>query len=125
VDGIRKTIYVPSQEIWDDVKAKADGMGLSISQYLLGGKHVSSQLDRIESMLKEIPVLKKTRQLIEPKPKDYKTSSEVPNIERESVARILAAGQAKLDAARKGRSIKKDKIAEVKGFNPQPKGGKK
>ena len=38
--GIRKTIYVPSQKVWDEVLLKAKSMGLSMSQYLLGGNHV-------------------------------------------------------------------------------------
>jgi hypothetical protein len=56
-------------------------------------------------------------------------SDEILRQEAHHTAKILKAeGQAKLDAARKGRSIKKDKIAKVKAiqFNPNPKGtGKK
>lgn len=36
--GIRKTIYVPSQEVWNRVKKEASKRGLSVSQYLLGGE---------------------------------------------------------------------------------------
>jgi len=52
---MRKTIYVSSQKEWDEVVLKSKSIGLSISQYLLGGKHVgNSQLDRIEAMLNRL-----------------------------------------------------------------------
>ena len=53
---MRKTIYVPSQEVWDEVKRKADEAGTTVSKYLLGSNHVpdlwvGDQLDRIEEKL--------------------------------------------------------------------------
>ena len=53
---MRKTIYVPSQEVWDEVKRKADEAGITVSKYLLGStNHVpNSQLDRIEKKLDSI-----------------------------------------------------------------------
>jgi len=56
----------------------------------------------------------------EPLPEDVKRKE---NAE----AKIIAEGQKKLDAKRKGRSIKKDKIADVREsgfFKPMPKGEK-
>ena len=49
----RKTIYVKNDEVWEDIKRKSAGMGLSISEYLLGAKHApnASQLDRIEEKI--------------------------------------------------------------------------
>ena len=37
---MRKTIYVKSQDQWDEVKSKSKSMGLSISEYLLGVKNI-------------------------------------------------------------------------------------
>ena len=53
---MRKTIYVPSQEVWDEVKRKADEAGTTVSKYLLGSNHVpdlwvGDQLDRIEEKI--------------------------------------------------------------------------
>ena len=70
--GVRKTIYVPSQEVWDGVKLEAKKRGLSVSQYLLGGKvkpipvkdvsnevldilkHIRDQVDKLCSLPPEV-----------------------------------------------------------------------
>ena len=69
---MRKTIYVPSEEVWKAVKEKAKGMKLSVSQYLLGGNHVpekvsAGQLDRLEVAIKslETRIVQETKGLVE------------------------------------------------------------
>ncbi len=131
---MRKTIYVPNEEVWDEVKRNAESKGLSVSQYLLvgnGGTFIAGgmdlcapdQLDRIESKLDLLI------------PKGMPESAMRGRLEQEgdatddkSETQIIADGQAKLDAARKERgSIKKEKIAKVRSqvdFKPNPKGGK-
>ena len=63
---MRKTIYISSQSQWDEVKDSAKGMGLSVSQYLLGGRPDQKveeagvlesdigQLDRIEDKIDKL-----------------------------------------------------------------------
>ena len=63
-DGIRKTIYVPSQGVWEAIKGAAEKDGISISRYIirqcLGSRIVSKttasteQLDRIEGKIDKL-----------------------------------------------------------------------
>jgi hypothetical protein len=118
---MRKTIYVPNEKVWVDVQKTAGSMNLSVSQYLLGGEHMprKSQLDRMESKIDLlIPKGKFGKPMIDDS--GYKEAQESSN---KANAEMLADSQAKLDAVRKGRDIKRDKIASA-AFNPQPKGAK-
>jgi len=119
---MRKTIYVPSEDIWDRIKLIAEQGGMSVSRLILaqfeGGKvtgepcedwslSLSIRLDRLGAKLDAVL-----------------GGGVFESASGRSDAEILAEGQAKLDEARRGRDIKKEKIS--KGFfNPQPKGGSK
>jgi len=116
---MRKTIYVSSEEVWNDVRQKSAGLGLSISEYLLGAKHTpTSQLNRIEAKL------------------DLLLGDRPPG---EKISRgdmvVLKAGE-DLDAHDLVRAVRSDdevlKEAQAKlekiqrvHFNPQPKRGSK
>ena len=65
---MRKTIYVPSQEVWDEVEAKAKAMGLKVSPYLLGGYHLpnESQMDRIERKIDSLTPKTRDTPIIDP-----------------------------------------------------------
>jgi len=52
--GIRKLIYVPSEEVWADIKATAKRGGKSASNYLIqlhGG--VSSDVEKVSKVIPE------------------------------------------------------------------------
>lgn len=68
---MRKTIYVPSQEVWDRIKLEAEKGGLSVSQFLIRGigpiptkdisgevldllRHIRGQVDRLCGVPKNI-----------------------------------------------------------------------
>ena len=101
---MRKTIYVKDGKVWEDIKRKSAGMGLSISEYLLGAKHApnASQLDRIEE---------KIDLLLGDRPPGEKIS-------RGDMIRpddeVIKEAQEKLENIQKSRGY----------FNPQPKGKK-
>jgi len=46
--GIRRTIYLPSEEVWEGLRLKAAGVGMSVSQYLIGEYGIDDRLGRIE-----------------------------------------------------------------------------
>ena len=107
---MRQTIYVKDEGVWSDVKQKSAVMGLSISEYLLGSKHVFdvSQLDRIEEKLDlllgdRLPEEKGERLDIEIKPGPVIRSD----------AEVIAEAQKKLESIQASRPY----------FNPQPKKG--
>jgi len=138
---MQKTIYIKDEERWGQVKDAAQKLGMGIGEYLLGSRQKVvapdiDQLDRIESKIDKI--LSYRSPLVDDIPKRHKgvmgehdKTDDGPNVQKDVVseltgdlttdAKILAAGQAKLDAVRKGRNIKKDVIARG-SFNPQPKG---
>ena len=114
---MRKTIYVPSEEVWEDVKRRANGMNLSVSQYLLGGKHIMAEVQPFaESMIRA-------------------ADGQLDRIESKLDAHIAkndSGNSSQLTQGRfggGGRKIKKEKIETVKNMMGRsgaiPKGGKK
>ena len=49
--GIRRTIYLPSEEVWEGLRLKAAGVGMSVSQYLIGEYGIDDRLGRIEGKI--------------------------------------------------------------------------
>lgn len=78
---MRKTIYVPSEEVWNEVKDGAKLAGLSVSQYLLGGGHADwGRLGRIEAKLDKL-----LKPSCSEKPKKViKTVEDIPDIAKVS-----------------------------------------
>jgi len=117
---MRKTIYCKDASIWESVKRKAGERGLSVSQFLLGLNMrdegpAPGQLDRIEGKLDKLlsgQVSYSEDGSQDRKERVHKAIGIIDEARDE--ARILAEGQAKLDAKRKGRNVKKEKIAKVK-----------
>ena len=141
---MRKTIYVPSQEVWDEVEAKAKAMGLKVSPYLLGGYHLpnESQMDRIERKIDSLTPKTRDTPIIDPMAglPDVEVYDDIPPIpeiagmtvelpngskiefsdEKGEDHKGWEEGQSELLAANerlkeKQRSIKAEKIANTKG----------
>jgi len=149
---MRKTIYVKSQEQWDRIKLIAEQGGISVSELILSqfeGSGVKlgkeTQLDRIESKLDELignkggfddeanpgRELHREKMAEEAAHKVY-----IENLSKAQNAQddieMLAAKQVELDAQRKGRDPKREKIAKVRdrviGYSKERqlgRGGKK
>ena len=97
-EKIRVTIYV-DKGVWDKVRVASWGEHKSASKYLEDLIRHFVKPGVMDEIAPEV--------LIEPSGQEQSA-----NVKKE--AETLADGQAKLDAIRKGRDIKKDKIAKVK-----------
>jgi hypothetical protein len=122
----RISIYIDS-DIWEDVKTEARNrsalVGKDISASQLSEDALRGFLSCLPKRCTECHKIMKHCECGE-KP----TQIVVSQIYPDEWCKRVSGGQAKLDASRKGRDIKKEKIAKIKAgpvmssnFNPQPK----
>ena len=118
---MRKTIYVPSQEVWNEVTAEAKKKGVSISAFLLSGVKKDSQLDRIEGLLKKL------KEFIGPPEKEQGEAQVETLLKKQSAAmqRIKEIEQATAYVYDEPEYIPTDSTGDPGIFNPQPKARKK
>ena len=130
---MNRSVYF-RDDVFLRIKQEAEDRGLTINAYLtqiadpLGPIHpVRGRLAEIEKKIDELcGYCKKIHDSERPGKIEKKLDLIIPHepTAAKSDSEILAAAQAKLDEKRKGRDIKKEKIAKVKAaisFNPQPK----
>lgn len=122
----RISIYI-EEGIWDLAKVEARRISVEVNLDISASEVVEDSIKEFCGV-KDVPPVKKDKfktvvsEIVEAVESFEKTYDRTE-------AQIIAEGQAKLDAARKGRgSVKAEKIAKVKSagyFNPQPKSSAK
>jgi len=128
--GIRKLIYVPSEEVWNGIRNGAKKKGKSVSSYLLDGDNESEVIgilkrieDKVTQILGEKEVLKK--ELIESQKKLEKRLESEP-IKSDKVILKEALEDKVFEPEKlveKAIKLKAEKKTPTQGsfFNPMPK----